>query len=113
MEKIILLKLITGEELIGVSESDLNDDVINIDNPAIIIQGLNQNAEYSFKLLRFMPYTTDSLFSFSKKHIILICEPESSIIEYYKDFEKERIKSLEEFQDRIRKLVGVSSSTKH
>jgi len=60
--KHICIKLVSGEELIGTTESDLESEtVINIDNPLSIVQVQTQSGQ-ALSFVPFMPYSSETLY---------------------------------------------------
>ena len=76
----------TGEEIVGTTESDHDDDLINLDEPIRIVPGLDDEGNYGLRLTTFMPFVEDTLFTFKRKDVILYCKPTENLIEYYKDY---------------------------
>ena len=82
--KHVILKLNTGEEIIGATNSDLElDENINIENAMNIVYRPDENGNYVIKLIDFMTCSEERLFTFNKKYVILYCIPSKSVIDYY------------------------------
>lgn len=103
MKQYLILKISTGEEVIGETESELNSDEVNLENPFLITYEYN---EYDTVLTRFRPYmliSDEKLFTFSKKYIIHYSIPSDSSISYYK-----KMKEYIEDQDRMSNKNSMS-----
>lgn len=95
--KHICIKLVTGEELIGTTESDLEStDPVNLDNPFRLTSGFDEIGNYGIKIAAFMSYCDDTLFTFNPKHIILYSYPTPELVSYYEEILKKREKLLME-----------------
>jgi hypothetical protein len=97
--KYICLKISTGEELVGTTESEHNDEVINIEDPIRIVPGHDDEGNYGLRLTTFMPFVEDSLFTFKRKDVILYNKPTENLIEYYKDYIDKRNKAYQQLKD--------------
>lgn len=88
--KIILLKLITGVDIIGQTESDLEqDEIINIENPLEAFQGMSTNGNIYIHYSPFLPHSEEKLFTFKSKDIITYCKPNEYLLNYYNNYLKE------------------------
>jgi len=91
------LKLMTGETLIGVLESEDTDEYINISSPIQIEYGYDQKGNFGLKFLPFMSYCDTDLFTFKRSHVILILKPTKNTIDYYITYC--RVKSTEDIME--------------
>lgn len=97
----ICIKLVTGEELVGITESDLNDEFINMESPVEVSSGYDAQGNYGLKFGMFMSYSDEKLFTFKRKDIILYCKPNNSMIRYYEEFINKYKRLDEEEEDEM------------
>lgn len=88
--KYICLKLITGEEIIGKTESEHNDEYINIENPVKVTHAVDSQGNHGITFLSFMSYCENTAFTLKPKDVILYLAPTDNMIEYYKDYMSKR-----------------------
>lgn len=62
--EMIIIKLITGEELIGSTESLSNDDILNLENPMVILYGQNETGDITTRMFPFSMCSSEKLFTF-------------------------------------------------
>ena len=83
--KHVILKLNTGEEVIGKTDSNLElDESINLEDAMNIVYRPDDNGNYIIKLIDFMTCSEERIFTFNKKYVILYCIPSKNVIDYYK-----------------------------
>lgn len=80
--KIVSVKLITNEELIGVLDSE-DIGSLNIHEPYLINYVYNSEYGQGMRLTPFMPCVKDRLFTLLSKHVILKADVDSTSEEYY------------------------------
>lgn len=94
--RVYILKLVTGEQIIGKCEDDISNDdtLINIEEPFTIDTVYDAHDEYSTRtyLAPFMFYSETNLFTIQAKHVILYTLPSMEMHEYYFD-SLEKLKS--------------------
>ena len=80
---IILLKLITGEEIIGITES-INpvDGFYNIENP-MKIEYTMLSGRFGLVLQPFMYASGEKLFTITSKHVIITSIPSEEVKNFY------------------------------
>lgn len=88
--KYICLKLITGEEIIGQTESEHNDEYINIENPVKVTHAVDAHGNHGISFISFMSYCEKSTFTLKPKDVILYLAPTENMVEYYKDYMSRR-----------------------
>ncbi len=76
MKTVQLLKLTTGEEILG--RVSYADGLYNITMPVNIVQ---DDSNMGFE--PFMPYAETESFDFSEAHIVLACDPTPTLADYY------------------------------
>lgn len=86
----ICIKLVSGEEVIGLTESNHNDEYINLEDPVKIVHGVDEEGNYGIRFLSFMSYCENSLFTFRQRDVILYMSPTENMIGYYKDYMSRR-----------------------
>lgn len=107
MPNYLILKLVTGEEVIGRSESDPDDELINLEDALVIDYLMDENYQLITQLNPFFINSKEKLFTFTSKHIILSNIPTDEII---RDFEE--IHSIRSEESEYRNLsVSPSTST--
>lgn len=108
--KIVCVMLINGLEIIGETDSEMTDDVINLEYPVELKEIVNTDGTVSIAALPFMTYSKDKLFTIKQKHIITSCELAQDVREYYqqiKTFYKQEAKTLsDEEKEAIYKWFG-------
>ncbi len=77
-----ILKLITGEELIGKIVND-DENGIEIDNPANIHMAPTQDSRMQLYLIPYAPYAEKDRFTLSKQHVIMQYEPNTDLLNKY------------------------------
>lgn len=77
-----ILKLITGEELIGkvIAQDDLT---VTIDNPANIHMAPTQDSRMQLYLIPYAPYAEKDQFTLKQKHVIMQYEPNIDLLNKY------------------------------
>lgn len=80
--KVISVKLITNEELIGVLDSE-DIGSINLHEPYVINYTFNSEYGQGMRLSPFMPCVKDRLFTLLMKHVILKSDVDDTSEEYY------------------------------
>lgn len=76
MKNVQLLKLISGEEVLGTVEA--KSDSYTITMPVTIIQNDNKMG-----FIPFMPYAQSESFDISKVNVILMVEPTAALKDHY------------------------------
>lgn len=106
---LIVLKLITGEELIGETDSDVMDDhYINLTDVLQIMKDVDEDY-YSLYFVPWMPYADENLFTFRRRDCITIVHPNENMIEKYSDFlgpppDQEHMEALKQLFDSLRSM---------
>ncbi|CAD8327794.1 hypothetical protein [uncultured phage] len=77
-----ILKLITGEELIGTVRRFSNDEFV-IDNPANIHMAPTQDSRMQLYLIPYAPYAEKDQFTFKQEHVIMQYEPNTDLLNKY------------------------------
>lgn len=77
-----ILKIITGEELIGkiVDEGELG---VVIDNPANIHMAPTQDSRMQLYLIPYAPYAEKDQFTLKQEHVIMQYEPNTDLLNKY------------------------------
>jgi F0F1-type ATP synthase alpha subunit len=77
-----ILKLITGEELIGkvIDEGEIG---ILIDNPANIHMAPTQDSRMQLYLIPYAPYAEKEQFTLKQQHVIMQYEPNVDLMNKY------------------------------
>ncbi len=88
--KYICLKLITGEEIIGKTESEHNDEYINIENPVKVTHAVDAHGNHGITFLSFMSYCENTAFTLKHKDVILYLAPTDNMVQYYKHYMSKR-----------------------
>lgn len=85
MTDIKILRLITGEEIIGEITLDTGFK-ITIKNPIriVVLPGKSNNDNPTVGLAPWTEFSSDSEFTLDKQHVLLIMEPISEFINQYK-----------------------------
>lgn len=83
--KCVCLKLVSGEELIGMIEGD-HDEYFNLVEPVKINPGYDTEGNFGLRLFSFMSYCEENLFTFTKKDVMLYSSPTKEMIKYYEDY---------------------------
>jgi len=84
MTKYLSIKLVSGEQLMGELESD--DEYINLINSVEVIQSYTMEVYSIIKLVPFMTWTENELFTFNRKYVIVTSVPTEKLIKYYKQY---------------------------
>jgi hypothetical protein len=84
MTNYLSIKLVSGEQLMGEVES--NDEYINLINPVEVIQSYTMEGYSVIKLVPFMTWTENELFTFNSKYVIVASNPNEKLIKYYKQY---------------------------
>ncbi len=77
-----ILKLITGEELIGNIKSE-NADYVTIENPANIHMAPTQDSRMQLYLIPYAPYADKDVFTLKQQHVIMHYEPNTDLLNKY------------------------------
>lgn len=77
-----IVKIITGEELIGNIINDQFDEIV-IDNPANIHMAPTQDSRMQLYLIPYAPYAEKDRFTLSKSHVIMQYEPNVDLLNKY------------------------------
>lgn len=100
--KHVCIKLVTGEELIGTTESDMeSDEYINLDNPFRLSGMYDETGNYGIKITAFMSYSDDTLFTFKPNHVILYTYPTPELVSYYEEIVRKRNNMMDELEDEF------------
>jgi F0F1-type ATP synthase alpha subunit len=77
-----ILKLLTGEELIGkIVEQDHLD--ITIDSPANIHMAPTQDSRMQLYLIPYAPYAEKDVFTLKQEHVIMQYDPNVDLLNKY------------------------------
>ena len=88
--KHLCIKIITGEEIVGMTESDpQTDEYINLEDPVKVSQGYDPEGNFGLRFSHFMPFSEERLFTFKPKDIILYSKPTVGMIRYYDQYMKQ------------------------
>jgi len=79
---IVLVRLITGDEIMG-SVENFNDEQITITNPLIVDEAVNSDGYSSTVLRSYVPFNESSEVNISKNHIINWHNLHPTVIKYY------------------------------
>ena len=83
MDKIMCLKLSSGEEVIGkVSDKQATQTVMK-DVASVIMMPGQAQGQYSLGLMPFLPYADGRTFAFSSQHILVEFEPGLDMLNNY------------------------------
>lgn len=80
--KTICFKLISGEELIAQVDSE-DSEYLTVCNPVTLSYEYDSYGDYGLKFMNFMPYGSELVFTFARKHIITYIDPSEKILKYY------------------------------
>jgi len=89
MAAVRILKLVTGEDVIGVideAEVDEGKKVISVKAPHYIMMratGEDQN-EFTLGLTPYAPYAKNSVIGLIPRHVISVCDPNDDLMKAYK-----------------------------
>jgi hypothetical protein len=87
--KYICLKICTGEEIVGLTESDpQTDEFINVEDPVKVNHALDPEGNFGIRFSHFMPFSEERLFTFKRKDVILYSKPTTGLIKYYDEYFK-------------------------
>lgn len=83
MDKIICLKLASGEEVAG-KLVDQNDDIIKLkDIASIVMMPGGGGGQVGLGLMPFLPYANDGAFEFNRKFVMVEFEPGVDMLNNY------------------------------
>jgi len=77
-----VLKLVTGEEILGEILSE-EADRIAVKNPLLIMMQRTQNGEVGMGFLPYLPYSEDRQFTFKSDHVLVCKEVDSELKNQY------------------------------
>ena len=85
MTKVIVLKLLSGEELIGKVDEipGAGDRIISITEPLAIQLQRQQNGDVGVGLLPFMPYMDVKTVTFKSEHVMCVSEVDEKFKNQY------------------------------
>lgn len=81
----VCLKLTNGDTIIGMLDTEC-DEYITVDNPTILEYGHDHEGNLGIKFLLYMPYSTETLFTFAQKYVMLKGDVSQRIQDYYESF---------------------------
>lgn len=81
----ICLKLISGEEIMGMIDS-VSEPYISITKPVTISFGWDKDGNYGLKMSLFMSYSDDELYTFDEKMLIIAVPPNEEMIALYNKY---------------------------
>ena len=84
MTEYLSIKLVSGEQLMGEVES--NPDYINLINPVEVSQSYTREGYSLIKLVPYMIWAENELFTFNSKYVIVTSVPNEKLIKYYKQY---------------------------
>ena len=85
MHKYVTLKLTTGENVVGRLHTT-SDECVTVDNPVTMAFGYDFEGNLGVKYTHYMPFSTQTLFTFRRKYIILQSDLSEKFIAYYESF---------------------------
>lgn len=77
-----LVKLVSGEELIGKITA-LNADIVTLDKPLGVGYEMKQPGKIGFGFLPYLPMAKGDARSFDRSHVINIVEPNDQLAQAY------------------------------
>lgn len=83
MEKIVCLKLSSGEEVVGKLIERHNDFIQLKDVASIIMMPGGQSGQVGLGLMPFLPYSDDKTFSFYRSFIMVDFDPNTDMLNNY------------------------------
>jgi hypothetical protein len=89
---LVTVKLITGEEIIGVTDDpDMKEDVLILDNPLQIytkhmIDDEEDEISSNIMLVRYMGYTENNILITKERNVLTIAPPNNILDNYYTQF---------------------------
>lgn len=84
--KFICLKLVTGEVVMGLLESE-NEDYFNLEEPVNLSYDFDQDGNFGLKFVPFMSFCDQKVFTFNRRYIIMAIEPKDETVEFYNEFQ--------------------------
>lgn len=82
MDNIKIIRLLTGEELIG--EVGINDmDLVTLKDVAVIQMIPLQNGNVTITLMPFAPYSEDETFTLNPQHVTMSYKPATELLNKY------------------------------
>ena len=105
-QNFICLKLVTGEVVMGILESE-NDDYYNIEEPVNLSYDFDRNGNFGLKFVPFMSFCDQTVFTFNRKHVIMALEPKEETIEFYNEFQLVRDFDDEDADSGVVDLSGL------
>ena len=93
----IMLKLISGDEIVGLTEGlDPNDKEYNIYDPHTITWSYDREGNYGMTIFPFFWAGEDRLFTFKAKDVIIATIPNKSLRDYYDQFTSKAAQEAED-----------------
>ena len=83
MDKIMCLKLSSGEEVVGKMSDKQATQTLMKDVASIIMMPGQAQGQYSLGLMPFLPYAGEKTFAFSSQHILVEFEPGLDMLNNY------------------------------
>lgn len=83
MDKIVCLKLTSGEEVIGKLDKDTDVTIDLKDVASIVMMPGGQHGQVGLGLMPFLPYAEDKAFAFNKSFVMVQFEPGVDMLNNY------------------------------
>lgn len=81
--KTYILKLTTGEEIMGKVDIESSDEYYNVVDPMLVVGSRDIYGEGAMKLRDALLLSDDAMLSIPSKHVILYYEPMLALQQYY------------------------------
>ena len=83
MDKIMCLKLSSGEEVVGKMADKQSTQTVMKDVASVIMMPGQAQGQYSLGLMPFLPYADQRTFAFNAQHILVEFEPGLDMLNNY------------------------------
>lgn len=83
MDKIMCLKLSSGEEVIGKLSYEGTAQTVVKDVASVIMMPGQAQGQYSLGLMPFLPYANGKTFAFNSQHVVVQFEPSLDMLNNY------------------------------
>jgi hypothetical protein len=83
MEKIVCLKLTSGEEVVGKFQNETSTTIDLKDVASIVMMPGGQQGQVGLGLMPFLPYADDKAFPFNKSFVMVQFEPGVDMLNNY------------------------------
>lgn len=82
---VVMLRLLTGEVIMGFVVKDTNPAIIMIESPVLLAMQYTPDGQLNVNMVPYIPFTKENKFVFSMGHVLNVMEPNDGLEQTYRN----------------------------